>query len=92
MYTFFYNLVNASNSGFILELIILFLCAFVSLINLYLLMEDSFKTGINSYNELVEFAFGNKAKIMMDIIIVIYCFGVIVGFQIAFAEFVWEVI
>lgn len=43
-----------------------------------LLMHCAFKYNVNSYSELVLLAAGNKWKICVDVIIMFYCFGLLV--------------
>lgn len=43
-------------------------------------MSYSFKYDIKSYAEMIEFGLGKKAKLISDIIVVLYTFGVLVIF------------
>ncbi|KAM3133958.1 hypothetical protein pb186bvf_013924 [Paramecium bursaria] len=98
---------NAECSGLAVGLSFIIISALLSRFSMHMLMKCTFdadktesleeadslieRSKINTYGELVTYAYGDKMKIVYEINMIFYIAGAIIGYQILFISFTWQV-
>eukprot|EP00744_Colponema_vietnamica_P006224 GILI01009052.1.p1 GENE.GILI01009052.1~~GILI01009052.1.p1 ORF type:complete len:433 (-),score=144.38 GILI01009052.1:147-1445(-) len=74
-------------AGFAMGIGFLVLGAVISWVSIQMLVTCVRKTGITSYAELVRYVYGPKMGLVLETVVVVYCFGCVIGYFVLIGTF-----